>query len=481
MSNILSKLILSGKLDLYLSETEKSDFLKRIQAIKTKYLYESAFHGLHHSEKVCLFAYLIGRHYKLNSEQMKILLDAALYHDVGRMDDKEDQLHGYSSTLRFAEIFATDPFYHNKTNLEILKAISDAHSVPDKRIEKVLGNYELGGDSLNTAKMLAELLKDADAVDRTRFQKSSGAALKTCYLRTDIAKELVQFSYQVNAYYRLEICEETFETYANLSSGPLITCMHGIGFNFGTFEGILDSGILSAYAKFKENKTSTRNFNGNNGSNWISVCVGDGEAKKQFVDSGIAFECSASGLISGEKNYSMAKSKGLPVASKHYQDERFAFYKIGLENILKIRINPLFLGRDISTLNYFIGSLNYDAICDNINAYLTYMRLNLGFFPSLETIEKLKQQFYEAVIKYERLEAQNQKEEQTAFLASLDNLKLKINTEIASMLKKAYARLFKKDDVTLLEVVTHILNKKKIEYTYNDGEFSLRQLEKQIS
>ena len=104
------------------------DVIKILDNIKPEYLYKSDFHGLYHSQKVCFFAYLIGKHENLSETEMKILLDAAIYHDMGRENDNEDNLHGYISARLIDQVVK----YDNPTDMYYLKAIVDAHSKPDK-------------------------------------------------------------------------------------------------------------------------------------------------------------------------------------------------------------------------------------------------------------------------------------------------------------------------------------------------------------
>lgn len=480
MSNVLRDLILEGKLDLYLSEQEKEKLIQKLNGIKKNYLYKSDFHGLHHSEKVFLFSYLLGRHEGLTEEELEILTDAALYHDVGRRDESEDEIHGYTATLRLPEIVRGKTLYQNEENLEILKAICDVHSVRDSRMEQVLSNYEISEGKKEILLKLAKLLKDADAIDRTRFRKTSVAALKTCFLRFDYSRELVSLAYKVNDYYREQICERNFETYSKANVGELTLCLHGIGFNFAALDGILDYGILSEYAKKKKGVNASRNFKGNNGEMWISVCQGAGEAKKLFVDNGIYFECLAPHLIKGEKVSSVATSKGLPIDSGRYSDERFAFFEIPLENILSININPELLDKDVSELYYLNSSSNYETLENNINYYLNYLRIKLDYFPDISVIEKLKVEFRNAILEYERLDNDSQKKEQSNFLNETDQIKLKINAEIAKMFKEAFSKKFGKENVTVFDVVTDIINAKKIDYTYQDGTFKFGSREKKI-
>ena len=95
-----------------------------------EYLYKSAFHGIYHSEKVMLYAMIIGLDNDLSQADLNILCDAAAFHDIGRVGEAEDETHGRTSALRFEKIniFTSNPFYQDKQNLGILQAITDFHS-----------------------------------------------------------------------------------------------------------------------------------------------------------------------------------------------------------------------------------------------------------------------------------------------------------------------------------------------------------------
>ena len=72
MLSILIKAIEAGHLKLFLNKEDENFLIEKIKEIKKQYLYSSSFHGLHHSEKVLLFSYLIGKNQGLNREEMEI-------------------------------------------------------------------------------------------------------------------------------------------------------------------------------------------------------------------------------------------------------------------------------------------------------------------------------------------------------------------------------------------------------------------------
>ncbi len=476
MPNILIEIINEGKLDNYLNETEKKELIELTKGIKRNYLYKSEFHGLHHSEKVLLFAYLIGQHDNLSVGEMEIITDVAIYHDIGRHTEEEETIHGYVSAQNLGEVLGAKPIYQKKEVFKLAQALCDAHSVADNRSSIIFDIYELPYEWLEVYQKLLSILKDSDALDRTRFGKTSNFTLKEKFLRTPFSRQLVDLAYHINDYYRDKISEKFFNTHVSkIKTESEIICNHGIGFNFVFLEGILESGILSEYAKKKKNINSNRNFQGNNNDLWISVTVGSGEARELFVDSGISFEAKVPYLEEGITNGSKARSEGLPINSGRYTDERFAFYEIPYENILKININEESLEKDISTLNYFNGSRNYDTLERTIDTYLNYLRTKLKYFPDIEKIEEIKVNYREELLKFESKSIDEQKSTYSQFFASCDAKVSMLNCEIQSMINEAFKRELRKDMVTTYDVINYILLKKRIDYRYQDGQFFINE------
>ena len=75
-------------------------------------------------------------------KSISIITDAALYHDIGRINDYEDSLHGYCSANRIDTV-VKHPIYKDIENLNILKAIMDGHSVSDERRDRFIDDYEI--------------------------------------------------------------------------------------------------------------------------------------------------------------------------------------------------------------------------------------------------------------------------------------------------------------------------------------------------
>lgn len=470
MENILRNLIDSGNLDEYLNDFDKNNLKDIVKNINKYALYPSLFHGLHHSQKVLLFAYLLGKKYNLDEIDMKILIDAAIYHDIGRINEFNDSFHGLAATYKIS-LYAKDEIYKDEENMNILKAIIDAHS-QDGRLDDIALDYDI--QNINRFKLLAKLLKDADALDRARFRKTSTAALRENYLNTDYSKTLISLSEYVNQYFRLYKSSYFYDKYKDEFKGDAnITCKHGIGNNFFILKSILENGILSNYAKVVNDLDSSRRFFGSNSELWISVVAGDGEAKSQFIDNGISFDVSVPKYIEGVKSKSEALDKGLPIDNLKYTDERFVFYEIPKENINKINVPNL--DESLDKLNYLVGSGNIDVITRVVFEYLDNLKTMCGYTPNQEEMLNLLRDYKTKVLSFESLSIQDQQTTYKDFLRDCDLLMFKINAILQNWMNEGFKKKFNKEKVTVCDLVTYILDLEQIEYKQEGNTFVLNQ------
>ena len=192
-----------------LENFNKEEFLKILNDIDKKQLYNSPIHGLYHSEKVLLFSYLIGKYYNFNEQDMRIICDAAKYHDIGRVGDDENKFHGNKSSENIDSVIKYDDEYE----LALLKAIMNEHSRPDNEADRSFDDYfwsfededpNYSEEKIKEYKKrynyLYKVLKDADALDRFRLIGTC-AALDEDYLRLDYSKELISMAEEINDKY----------------------------------------------------------------------------------------------------------------------------------------------------------------------------------------------------------------------------------------------------------------------------------------
>lgn len=175
----------------------KEFILSEIRKIKTRYIFKSYVHGLNHNIKVLLFALYIAYKNNLDDIDLKILIDACIYHDIGRINDIYDEKHG----LRSAEVISKivdSKIYKDKESMNMLKAIVEYHSIPDKFNKRIFNKYKL--QNYERFILLANILKDADGLDRLRtsINNKTFSDLNPKYLRLDESKKLVKVSHVIN-------------------------------------------------------------------------------------------------------------------------------------------------------------------------------------------------------------------------------------------------------------------------------------------
>ena len=154
-------------------------------------------HDLSHIERVLLFAEILAKKESLSVHERELLLVAAAYHDCGRENDREDTKHGERSAIKIA------PLLENFTEEEqsIIKIAVEFHEEDEDFIlSNLCVKHNLSQEATEVAKQIANLLKDADALDRTRFRNA--ATLDPKRLRTSSAKGMVEFAKKLQKMYQ---------------------------------------------------------------------------------------------------------------------------------------------------------------------------------------------------------------------------------------------------------------------------------------
>lgn len=161
-------------------------------------------HGQIHSERVGVFSYLLGKLNGLSDEDIEILLLASKYHDIGRKV-KDDNMHSVESV----RLLRKDLVLQDSPIRDYVYFLVEAHGFKDNFDEDIMCKYQI---DKNRAAFLLSLFKDADALDRVRYDviRNHGSILNVKYLRNSHSKRLVKFSYMLNAQYKQnkhELCE----------------------------------------------------------------------------------------------------------------------------------------------------------------------------------------------------------------------------------------------------------------------------------
>ena len=137
-------------------------FVHAVEHLNLDVLYESKIHGLGHIERTLCHGGMSAMDEHLSEADTSLLLDACAYHDIGRSRDGLDFEHG-SVAARFIGLVTG----RTGEDLLILKAAVEAHSRKEKEMQSVLDKYH--PSDMARAKNIAQLLKDADGLDRVRI------------------------------------------------------------------------------------------------------------------------------------------------------------------------------------------------------------------------------------------------------------------------------------------------------------------------
>lgn len=355
-----------GKFLNELSDEEVKEILMILNNLKKNTLYNGLVHGLYHSEKVFMFTYLLAKSRHLEEPYRQILFDGALYHDIGRLDDREDSFHGMLSANKIADVVQDNDIYKDKYNLLLLRAIVNAHSRNDKEeyraYEDEADNLDLLNDEFKLTHELDEklplylemgrILKDADALDRKRFGDAGFESLNTRYLRCQESLDLVQFSEELNGlYYNLMKIHYPEVDESKIEEAP---CVHSVGFDFFKINSVLTHGILSQDEMKKRQLKVPRNFSGGNFDRWISVVdirllKLSASASQEFIERGVSFICEKVKMHepSSAKDREEALVTGMPWNKSNHEDERYVKNRIAPENIIAINIPKNYINRSV--------------------------------------------------------------------------------------------------------------------------------------
>ncbi len=176
-------------------------FQEVMSDFKEEFFIDDNIHGISHNERVALLACYIGIQEGLNDDELRLVLEAAKYHDIGRGFEGN---HGQYSAIIIDR--NKEHIFPNLSEDEIntIKALCHGHSVDDKRYIEIAKLY--GIENIEKFKKLLDIVKDADALDRVRLPRFG--QLEEKYLRTETSKRIIDFSKELFREYR-DIQQET--------------------------------------------------------------------------------------------------------------------------------------------------------------------------------------------------------------------------------------------------------------------------------
>lgn len=143
-------------------------------------------HGINHTKRVLILLDKIIQIEGLTLRDSNILGYAGLYHDIGRINDNIDMIHGIRSYKRLTHKGLLNEIQElNAEDTKILKFIIEQHSFKDENAKININDYDI--IEKDRALKLYEIFKDADGLDRVRI-----GDLDIKYLRRESVKTLVK-------------------------------------------------------------------------------------------------------------------------------------------------------------------------------------------------------------------------------------------------------------------------------------------------
>lgn len=165
---------------------------ERLKLIGEQFFPSLKNHSTKHALNVALFSLIITNYASISEEDINLLIDAALLHDIGRVNDFDDVEHGKNSAQIAYTLKKNDSYYINE-NLKLLLALIEGHT-HETYDNQIIEKYKIE-DSLRY-KNLLQIIKDADIIDRVRL--SITPLIEIERLNFDVSKKLFLYAKKEN-------------------------------------------------------------------------------------------------------------------------------------------------------------------------------------------------------------------------------------------------------------------------------------------
>ena len=165
-------------------------------------------HGQRHIKNVLLYSSLIGQSVVQDKHDLDLIMLSAKYHDIGRKTDAYEEHAEASSKIAVEKL--KDKC--SQDDLSIISTIIEFHETPrnisnvDELFIKIAKKNGVSNDKISKVRQMAEVLKDADALDRTRFINK--ARLNPLYLHYSVSKQLIKFASSLQETYAIHDLKE---------------------------------------------------------------------------------------------------------------------------------------------------------------------------------------------------------------------------------------------------------------------------------
>lgn len=160
-------------------------------------------HGQRHIKNVLLYSILIGQSVVQDKHDLDLIMLSAKYHDIGRKTDAYEEHAEASAKIAIEKL--KDKC--SPEDLSIISTIIEFHETPrnvanvDELFVSMAQKNGITDDQIPRVRQMAEVLKDADALDRTRFINK--ARLNPEFLQYGVSKQLIKFASSLQETYAI--------------------------------------------------------------------------------------------------------------------------------------------------------------------------------------------------------------------------------------------------------------------------------------
>lgn len=197
VATVLNDSGLSAKVVMYENEIKEENVNSRLKV-----------HGQRHIKNVLLYSTLIGQSVVQNKHDLDLIMLSAKYHDIGRKTDAHEEHAKLSAKIAVEKL--KDKC--SSEDLSIISTIIQFHETPrnilnvDELFLNMARKNGVPDNQISRVRQMAEVLKDADALDRTRFINK--ARLNPDFLQYGVSKQLIRFASSLQETYAIHDLKE---------------------------------------------------------------------------------------------------------------------------------------------------------------------------------------------------------------------------------------------------------------------------------
>lgn len=218
----------NNKLDMKV-DMNSSVFQRILDKISNSDLYKNEFftssfqHNIYHIQRVMFFSQIIAQNEGISEKDLKLLLLAAALHDSGKTRDRRDGEHGKNSAEIAGEYLQNNINSISKEDIKIIQIAIEYHTIREDEkgrinvteLKEICQKYNVSIANLERIEIISSILKDADALDRTRFDTQNTLNIDSLRTNTARNKFLIDFAKKVNQEFARTILNSNYN-YENL-------------------------------------------------------------------------------------------------------------------------------------------------------------------------------------------------------------------------------------------------------------------------